>query len=341
MRKSIYLLGVSVMVLASCTQNEVIDVPASRGIGFETYVGKATRSMEAVAVTPTTLETLKDGFHVYGSYDDKGSTTPVYAGDRVYYKTSGEAGSWICDNINFWNPGATYKFAAYAPYDKITKPTFDYTTGHLTFTDVTSNLNNQYDFVVAEPSAITAAENNNAPVQFKFLHALSRVKITLSTEFRDGIHLGISDFKITGINTQGDFTSASTVANGWTNIDTPAEFTAKDATGDDALSVLGDTYTAEFIVIPQNIGTVTVSFTASLTTPQGQPVEIPGTDGNTKEFTVTLPTTNTTAWLNSNCYNYKTSIGGDNFGLQPIQFSNPEVGEWITTNPDIPVEPQN
>ena len=44
MKKNVWLLGVAAAALTSCTQSEVLDVPESKLIGFETHVEKQTRA---------------------------------------------------------------------------------------------------------------------------------------------------------------------------------------------------------------------------------------------------------------------------------------------------------
>ncbi len=50
MKKSFFVLGVAVAALASCTNEEVVDMPQSRAIQFGTFVNHSTRS----SVTETT-----------------------------------------------------------------------------------------------------------------------------------------------------------------------------------------------------------------------------------------------------------------------------------------------
>ena len=72
MKKSFFVLGVAVAALASCTNEEVVDMPQSRAIQFGTFVNHSTRG----GVTETTDKNLTK-FFVFGSYDD--SWTPVYS----------------------------------------------------------------------------------------------------------------------------------------------------------------------------------------------------------------------------------------------------------------------
>ena len=45
MKKSLLMLGAAAMMLASCTQNEVVEVAESRAIGFDAFVNNNTKAV--------------------------------------------------------------------------------------------------------------------------------------------------------------------------------------------------------------------------------------------------------------------------------------------------------
>ena len=91
MKKSFFVLGVAVAALASCTNEEVVDMPQSRAIQFGTFVNHSTRS----SVTETTEQNLQK-FFVFGNYDD--SWTSVYTNVQV---DRSEEMCYISDRIFF------------------------------------------------------------------------------------------------------------------------------------------------------------------------------------------------------------------------------------------------
>ena len=104
------------LMLASCTQNEVVEMPATRAIGFGTYVGNTSRA----AAEDTDLDFLKketkgNGFYVFGSYMDGDTEIKVFDGkssqSHVMYKGS----AWGYSPINYWLVGKQYRFVAYGP----------------------------------------------------------------------------------------------------------------------------------------------------------------------------------------------------------------------------------
>lgn len=115
MKKTLGMLGMAVVALTSCTQNEVLDVAENRVIGFETFVGKSTRAAvpinQAQATTGNAMDNLYQ-FWVYG-YDNN---TQLFTGTdesaKVYY--SNDLHGFTYDNHEMWHLGHTYSFAAYS-----------------------------------------------------------------------------------------------------------------------------------------------------------------------------------------------------------------------------------
>ena len=58
MKKSLMMLGAAAMVLASCTQNEVMEVAENRAIQFNTFVDKNTKAV--------TVDESASNFYVIG-----------------------------------------------------------------------------------------------------------------------------------------------------------------------------------------------------------------------------------------------------------------------------------
>ena len=128
MKKSFFVLGVAVAALASCTNEEVVDMPQSRAIQFGTFVNHSTRS----SVTETTEQNLQK-FFVFGNYDD--SWTSVYTNVQVDGGTVGAEGTvWNPTQTAYWINGKKYRFGAYSNGgNKIENAEFNATSRVLTF----------------------------------------------------------------------------------------------------------------------------------------------------------------------------------------------------------------
>ena len=112
MKKTLWMLGVAVAALTSCTESEVLDVPESKMIGFDTFVDKPTRALGSDVNTANL-----NGFYVYGAYgtgaiDVINNFTVVdndYLNGLKVYKDGSDwkydYQPWIANNI--------FRFAAY------------------------------------------------------------------------------------------------------------------------------------------------------------------------------------------------------------------------------------
>lgn len=80
MKKTLWMLGVAVAALTSCTESEVLDVPESKVIAFEPFVGKPTRAVDDIE-----LDNLNN-FYTYGANSHK-TDADFDAGDAGFNGT--------------------------------------------------------------------------------------------------------------------------------------------------------------------------------------------------------------------------------------------------------------
>lgn len=306
MKKSLFVLGVAVAALASCTQSEVLEVAESNAIKFDAFVGKTTK-----AVTEVGNDNIK-AFHVYGTKDG-GSTADFFNGDQVY--ESGTANVWIYDNLKMWETGKNYTFAAYSNGGEkdaaSTTSAVAWDGTNLTITDYNAGTE-QKDLLVSIASNASTVASQNDPVSFTFSHALALIKFTIKSDLGDGDNaVTISDFTVTGIKPTADLSYSS---NGivWSNYEGT----------NDLQDVNGFTTTSSepgesesFAVIP---GETNVSFTVSFTATIGDGASIPA-----KTLTATISNQNWTAGFR---YNYVATITGADMDV--ITFADPTVTAW-------------
>ncbi len=309
MKKSLFMLGAVAIALASCTQNEVVEVADSRAIGFESFVGKTTK-----AVSETTLETLKSGFSVYGGY---ATVTNVFAGVTV---TSSDGSNWTYSPKRYWVEGENYKFAAFAPATAGGNKTFNYGDGHLDIIDYVADINNPVDLVYAEYS-VTAQASGNSSVSLSFDHIMSWIKIAFVNNFGDGVKVQVTNVDITGVSNTASYTDKT-----WSAPTNSADFTAANLveTTDN-----GNKQTIDFIAIPQTVGTLTISFNLTVKDANGTTLA----DNVAKTATLSSQT-----WNADYIYTYTATLDGETIGLEEIKF-NPSVDSWTGTS-DIPATVQ-
>lgn len=120
MRKNLWMLGMAVAVLTSCTQSEVLDIAESKTINFDSFVGKQTRATNDVGQTNNF-----DVFYVYAAKGVKNANNSFVAdtdgaaffnGEKVHRtkKQNGEWNNWTYATPKPWTVDKTYRFAAYA-----------------------------------------------------------------------------------------------------------------------------------------------------------------------------------------------------------------------------------
>lgn len=318
MKKSFLMLGVAAMALASCTNEEVLNVAESRAIGFDAFVGKPTKA----AITTDNLGT----FQVYGGYVTTGTETTnltnVWENATV---TKGE--TWkAAGDPKYWAAGMTYQFAAYAPA-AVGVPTVNDDNKNLNWTGIKADATNQNDFIYATASETTDDQLTTSPgnIAFTFKHQLAMIKVTFNSEFAAEYKVTISDLKVFGMNSTADFTGSDKT---WgKRRDLISEETG--FSGISSADAQGETAAVSdnFIVIPQTSAekTMTVKFTATV-------FDKNSTKFASHKFSGTIAPN----WTNGLVYNYNVAIKPEGFtgggegedDIFVIEFGDPTVDEW-------------
>ena len=311
MKKQFLTVAVAALALAGCSKNETVEVADSRAIGFESFVGKATR-----AVTDLNEGTNFNKFFVYGSYENGDSYVSVYDGEYV----SNATGAWTNEKIQYWVANKAYKFAAYSNGNEtVADVSFDDKTGSLTIPSYTVG---DKDLIAVNNVEQTGAESGNTAVPLVFKHLLSKVKFTFSTTYNDDLTVTVSNLKFTAVN-EGT----------WNGTWTPTEATGEKSY-DDVVVTSAGVASEECYVLPQATTTLVASFTVTVTDAGGNKIA-------EKNFTdVKLDAG--AAWAPGFAYNYSAVINPKNVDpdgsqSEPIVF-NPSVGRWedgIVNDDDI------
>lgn len=192
MKKSLFVLGVAVAALASCTSEEVVDVAQNRAIKFDSFVNNNTRAVTEVPAG----EIATSDFFVFGNYADDINNT--YSGIAFNNDKADRQVAWVNNKV--------YRFAAYA----------DGAGNNLTTTDqVVYTVNDQKlefknytpddakDLVAAITDVTTAVNTatNIEKVSLSFKHMLSQVQFTFKTQIDADYTLEISNIKVNAVRT--------------------------------------------------------------------------------------------------------------------------------------------
>lgn len=335
--KKLFIVAMALGMLASCAQDEVLDLN-QEVIGFgKAFVDNSTRAIDpsygqnAVALTQ---------FNVWGAV--KGSNNgietwvPVFANDNVE-GTVGSSQIWNCTTkTQYWIPGADYVFSAVV--NGGVDANFTLVNGVPTQVVFTSDDKTDllYDTQTAKGAAVGST---NSPVNFAFNHMLAKAVVTVSnttdTELTEngnyvqsGYFYKITNVKLLNARKKETCTFAT---KQWTNTGTTkaaVEFgditnAAQDATSATAVNIEDKanklTSHYERMIIPQTFATLTIQFDLALYMKNGNTeVLINNLPAQTKSATnVTLEA--------GNSYSFNLSVGVG----QKIDFSVTSQPTWV------------
>lgn len=199
MRTKHLFLAMTALLVAGCTQNEVLQTPPTEGqeIGFGIYTGVQTKGTET---TTAEIQKLSKGFGIFAYLHNKATTNATdyqtYM-DNVQVTYDGTS-VWKYSPLKYWPTDADatggseknlLDFYAYAPYNA-QGVTFDLTaagTPKLKFeVQAATGLKDMPDLVVAEAQkdmhkGASSVTSNSGKVSFTLKHILSKVAMQVKT----------------------------------------------------------------------------------------------------------------------------------------------------------------
>lgn len=316
MKKSLFMLGLAVAAMTSCSNDELMEVNTNNVITFESHVNKGTR-----AVTGTDALTR---FYVFG-YHNGATGNPVFNNVNV---DGTMGGSWSYDDVDndlvAWTAN-TYKFAAYAnknSSDKLTSATF--ADGKLTIPSFTAS--DATDLVAAVSDDIPGSvSGSNAAVSLTFKHMLSKVYFVLTNKSSEGYKMQVSNI------TFDVLPSGNCVYNGtnavWTPSGTATELVFTEGSNTD-IALNGTRTTEEHLVIPnQSLKDIRASFTVSFYDADGNKVD----EKVYNNVTIKLDAAGNNTWQPGYVYKYTASITSD---TDYIVFNVASIDGWTNATPD-------
>lgn len=312
MKKSLFMMGVAVAALSSCTQSEVLNVADNNVIKFENaYVGKATRAA-------TVLDNSNFGsFYVYG-YD---GADEIFENVNVF---KGDGTAWGYDDLVEYKNDKTYTFAAYSD-GGTTKGTGQLATGVTFSTTPATTLGitgytttDNKDLIVS--FSHTNIDDANAPVAFTFKHALAQVKFTIQSALGDENQIAISNFSVTGFKDNANLTytmgeNHEVDAISWDNLGGGSSVTKTINALDNNVATTSNSAYGTYVVIPQTAD-LTMTFNATLYKADGSKVE-------KNDMTATV---SGQIFKEGYRYNFIATIDGPDMGQ--ISFDKIVVEEW-------------
>ena len=347
MKKSIFLLGVAVAAMTSCSNDELLEQiqPVQKAIGFESWVNKPTK-----AVNDVTAETLNE-FYVFGYFTKDYATEEVFDNVAVLKTDEDEHNGWDVQAKELWTNNA-YSFAAYAngvgtgAMEQATPETdilnnVKFEKGTLTIEDYSLD---DKDILAAfnEVEAIDNTEvENRQDVSMTFGHLLSKVSFKFTyAEAKENIKVQVTDISLNVPLTAT--CTATKSATTWADHTGNKEysFTDEDESKFEAITYANSGNIAlseEFYVLPNEIEGAVLTFTATyMDTTQG--------DAVVREKTYSLPLSNGKVnddeydWIANNVYQYNVSLP---FSPLYIDFTVGGITDWNTPANIVDITPND
>lgn len=316
------------MMLASCTQNEVVEVAESRSIGFDTFVGKATK------VTTEIDEDNLTQFNVFGYHQSTGNWAPDYVNVAV----TGGSGTWTAASTAYWQAGNTYEFAAYSDGNGSLDGAvvnFVPESKTLTFSNYAVNGN---DLIAAVASVESQTDITSYPeeVGFEFKHLLSQIQFTFTNTDSRSYKMEISDLTIEAIKSgiSGSFTSTGVT---WDATGTTGTYTIEGLEDIAEGEITTEHTTGYYIILPQNTDNLIVEFTATCTDENGNTIAT----GSFKA-PLDLELAQDSKWTTGFKYNYTVELNAstiDPDNTKEIKFNVTNIEPWQDNSSDIEIEP--
>ena len=167
MRKTVFWYAIAAVALASCSNDETLDLNRGDGISFRTSADKITRGTE------TTNANITE-FYVT-AFDEKGDT---YFGDQQF---TGTYNNSFTSNPAYYWPGdnSTLTFRAYSPAKTDIGGTMSFSLDEdnkLTDFSPKEDVSNQVDLIYATATG-NNEDNEASGVKLTFNHMLSQIEV--------------------------------------------------------------------------------------------------------------------------------------------------------------------
>lgn len=346
MKKSIFLLGVAVAAMTSCSNDELLEQvqPVQKAIGFESWVNKPTK-----AVNDVTAGTLEE-FYVFGYFTkDDDATETVFDNIAVLKTDENDHNGWDVQAEELWTNNA-YSFAAYAngngtggqettDGDKLNDVEFG--EDELTITGYSLDDKD----ILAAFSKVDAIEEteveNRQDVSMTFGHLLSKVSFKFTyAEAKQNIKVQITDISL-NVPSKATCTATSSETT-WTAHEGSKvySFTNDDVSKFQAITNANSgniELSDEFYVLPNKIEGAVLTFTATY-------MDTSQDDAVVREKTYSLPLSNGTVnsaaydWIANNVYQYNVSLP---FSPLYIDFTVGGITDWNTPANIVNITPND
>lgn len=201
----IYLCAAAALTLASCSNDETVEVAQQKGISFRAVTGLNTRASE---VTTANLNALK----VTAFWDKNNNKYDGFDTEVDYVKNGGVFNS---TDLKFWpkDENEMLSFTAFSDNWTGTKTITDKNTISVAGVKIAKTVADQKDMVYVTGVTGTKAANETNGVQLTLAHALSQIQISAKSD-NTVYTYQVKGIRISNVGGEADFN----VVNGtWNN----------------------------------------------------------------------------------------------------------------------------
>lgn len=345
MKKHLWMLGMAVAALASCTESEVVDVPESRVIGFDPFVEKHTRAVQNISTVDQINYFNVFGYHADFTTGDDGTITPgnfETEFDNRYVKlTTANGGSyWLNEQAGYWEANQLFRFAAYTNGSNEEKLTATYNpstdilkiTGYEVTDASVDNPAEKPDLLAAiSGDRKTTSVTGNTDVVFNFRHMLAKVTLVLYNNSTN-MDLHYHTLSVAEVNKKGDCNmsyNGGNIVTTWDNLSESSAFSY----GTEIIvphptvgSATHTTHEVDFYMIPQS-SNKTLTFST-------HQVDANGNVAYDKNYTTNLSISSALksgetdiTWQAGHHYRYIINLGETG---HTISFNVSGINGWVT-----------
>ena len=318
--KKIFFALCAVAALASCSNNEIVNLD-QEAIAFDNaFVDNATRAIDGFTLTKDVLKTNGQNFQVWGT-TTRGTNDPVSILAGVYVTYDGSTWTYPVENTQYWIPTNIYNFAAVKNGEVKTL------VAGLPET-IYYNATAQADLICdVTDNTYTAIAAGNPTVGFTFEHLLSKVFFSVNNTMATNGNLNytyrVSNICINNAVQDGTYTVSTGVWAAGTaayTADAPLKFgNVNDSATEGAAAVkigAGETITSNNarLLVPQDYDALNI--TCVIETLYGDDVI------DVKDYNANLDV----ELVKGRVYNFVFSLGNPG---EKIEFTVTDVNGWV------------
>ena len=229
MNKMIYLCAAAALTLASCSNDETVEVAQQKGISFRAVTGLNTRASE---VTTDNLNAIK----VTAFWDKNNNKYDGFDTEVDYVKNGGVFNS---ADSKFWpkDENEVLSFTAFSDNWTGTKTITDKNTISVAGVKIVGTVADQKDMVYVTGVTGTKAANETNGVQLTLGHALSQIQISAKSD-NTVYTYQVKGIRISNVDGEANF---DVVADKWSNNN--ANDQVYNVTYDNAITLSGTAQT--------------------------------------------------------------------------------------------------